>query len=247
MSALINNNITTAGLLALAKGALGEPIKYTKIVLGDGYLPDGQSIRTLHDVVNPKAILDISKLQIRADGKVIVGGVFNNAQLNTGFFYRELGLYAEDPDNGEILYCYGNCEDLAEWIPPTGGSDVIEKTIDIITTVGSATKVSAYISADAYATKEDYEKYIDAVNDAVNKADTAANLSLDAYNLASSAQFTVIDINSNVISNNSKIATLWDAVFSEITSNPFQITFANLDGITLSSGVWNATYNRLEC
>ena len=26
-----------------------------------------------------------------------------------------------------------------------------------------------------------------------------------------------------------------------------QITFANLDGITLTSGVWNATLQRLEC
>ena len=37
------------------------------------------------------------------------------------------------------------------------------------------------------------------------------------------------------------------AVFSEITSNPFQITFVDLSGITLSSGIWNATLQRLEC
>ena len=47
--------------------------------------------------------------------------------------------------------------------------------------------------------------------------------------------------------NTSKIATLWDAVFSDITSNPFQITFADLTGITLKSGVWNASLQRLEC
>ena len=44
-----------------------------------------------------------------------------------------------------------------------------------------------------------------------------------------------------------QIATLWDAVFSDITSNPFQITFADLTGITLKSGVWNASLQRLEC
>ena len=53
---------------------------------------------------------------------------------------------------------------------------------------------------------------------------------------------------SNVVQQNtSKITTLWDAVFGDITTNPFQITFANLDGITLTSGVWNATLQRLEC
>ena len=44
-----------------------------------------------------------------------------------------------------------------------------------------------------------------------------------------------------------KVDALWDAVFSDITSNPFQITFADLTGITLKSGVWNASLQRLEC
>ena len=43
------------------------------------------------------------------------------------------------------------------------------------------------------------------------------------------------------------IATLWDAVFSEITTNPFQITFADLTGITLTAGIWNSGLQRLEC
>ena len=47
--------------------------------------------------------------------------------------------------------------------------------------------------------------------------------------------------------NTSKIATLWDAVFSEITTNPFQITFADLTGITLTAGIWNSGLQRLEC
>ena len=37
MAAFINNDITAAGLIVLAKGAAGEKINYTRIVLGDGY------------------------------------------------------------------------------------------------------------------------------------------------------------------------------------------------------------------
>ena len=44
-----------------------------------------------------------------------------------------------------------------------------------------------------------------------------------------------------------KVDALWDAIFVDITANPFQITFVDLSGITLSSGVWNATLQRLEC
>lgn len=147
MAAFINNDITAAGLLVLAKGVAGQQINYTKIVLGDGYLEEGQTPRSLTGVVSPKATIDITKCVVNGDGTVTVGGVFTNDQTNDGFYYRELGLYADDPDEdvGEVLYCYGNCGDLAEWIPPTGGATIVEKTIDIVTAIGTATNVTAYI------------------------------------------------------------------------------------------------------
>lgn len=249
MAAFINNDITTAGLIVLAKGVAGQKINYTKIVLGDGYLEEGQTPRTLTGVVSPKATVDITKLKINGDGTVTVGGVFTNDQTNDGFYYRELGLYADDPDEdvGEVLYCYGNCGDLAEWIPPTGGATIVEKTIDIVTAIGTATNVTAYIPADAYATKEDYENYKAIALAAQATANQAILLAQQAVGIAEQAAAAVVDLSNVVQQNTSKITTLWDAVFGDITTNPFQITFANLDGITLTSGVWNATLQRLEC
>ena len=249
MAAFINNDITTAGLIVLAKGVAGQKINYTKIVLGDGYLEEVQTPRTLTGVVSPKATVDITKLKINGDGTVAVGGIFTNGDETDGFYYRELGLYAEDPDPevGEVLYCYGNCGDLAEWIPPSGGATIVEKTIDIVTAIGTATNVTAYIPADAYATKEDYENYKAIALAAQATANQAILLAQQAVGIAQQAAAAVIDLSNVVQQNTSKITTLWDAVFGDITTNPFQITFANLDGITLTSGVWNATLQRLEC
>jgi hypothetical protein len=249
MAAFINNDITAAGLIVLAKGAAGQKITYTKIVLGDGYLEEGQTPRTLTGVVSPKATVDITKLKINGDGTVAVGGIFTNGDETEGFYYRELGLYAEDPDPevGEVLYCYGNCGDLAEWIPPSGGATIVEKTIDIVTAIGTATNVTAYIPADAYATKEDYETYKAIALAAQAIANEAIEIARQAVQTANEAKQATIDLNKAVTQNTSKIQTLWDAVFSEITSNPFQITFVDLSGITLSSGIWNATLQRLEC
>ena len=249
MAAFINNDITTAGLIVLAKGVAGQKINYTKIVLGDGYLEEGQTPRTLTGVVSPKATVDITKLKINGDGTVAVGGIFTNGDETEGFYYRELGLYAEDPDPevGEVLYCYGNCGDLAEWIPPSGGATIVEKTIDIVTAIGTATNVTAYIPADAYATQEDYENYQAIALAAQATANQAILLAQQAVEIAQQAAAAVIDLSNVVQQNTSKITTLWDAVFGDITTNPFQITFANLDGITLTSGVWNATLQRLEC
>ena len=249
MAAFINNDITTAGLIVLAKGVAGQKINYTKIVLGDGYLEEGQTPRTLTGVVSPKATVDITKLKINGDGTVAVGGIFTNGDETEGFYYRELGLYAEDPDPevGEVLYCYGNCGDLAEWIPPSGGATIVEKTIDIVTAIGTATNVTAYIPADAYATKEDYENYKAIALAAQATANQAILLAQQAVEIAQQAAAAVIDLSNVVQQNTSKITTLWDAVFGDITTNPFQITFANPDGISLTSGVWNATLQRLEC
>lgn len=203
----------------------------------------------LTGVVSPKATVDITKLKINGDGTVAVGGIFTNGDETDGFYYRELGLYAEDPDPevGEVLYCYGNCGDLAEWIPPTGGATIVEKTIDIVTAIGTATNVTAYIPADAYATKEDYETYKAIALAAQAIANEAIEIARQAVQTANEAKQATIDLNKAVTQNTSKIQTLWDAVFSEITSNPFQITFVDLSGITLSSGIWNATLQRLEC
>lgn len=249
MAAFINNDITTAGLIVLAKGVAGQKINYTKIVLGDGYLEEGQTPRTLTGVVSPKATVDITKLKINGDGTVAVGGIFTNGDETDGFYYRELGLYAEDPDPevGEVLYCYGNCGDLAEWIPPSGGATIVEKTIDIVTAIGTATNVTAYIPADAYATKEDYETYKAIALGAQATANQAILLAQQAVGIAEQAAAAVVDLSNAVQQNTSKITTLWDAVFGDITTNPFTITFSNLDGITLVSGVWNATLQRLEC
>ena len=115
MAAFINNDITTAGLIVLAKGVAGQKINYTKIVLGDGYLEEGQTPRTLTGVVSPKATVDITKLKINGDGTVAVGGIFTNGDKTEGFYYRELGLYAEDPDP-EVGECCTATATAAIWL-----------------------------------------------------------------------------------------------------------------------------------
>ena len=167
------------------------------------------------------------------------------AKLGTPYAVEQ--IVADYFGAGEVLYCYGNCGDLAEWIPPSGGATIVEKTIDIVTAIGTATNVTAYIPADAYATKEDYETYKAIALGAQATAEEALALARQAIAIAQAAEASANDLSPAVGQNTSKIATLWDAVFSDITSNPFQITFADLTGITLKSGVWNASLQRLEC
>lgn len=43
-----------------------------------------------------------------------------------------------------------------------------------------------------------------------------------------------------------RIVLLMNRVFNDITANPFIMTFASLDGLTVK-GVWNESAGRLEC
>ena|GEM_PF-3417825 len=164
MSMFINQDITDAGRLLLAKAQTGAAIYFTRIVMGDGFLPPDETTRTIGNVVHPVADISISRLRVNDAGDVTVGGSFSNDGLGEGFFYRELGLYATDADIGEILYCYGNAGELAEWIPSSGGASVVEKSIDIVTVIGAAANVTAEIPSGIAVTKEDLEGKADLVN-----------------------------------------------------------------------------------
>lgn len=137
-----DNAITALGEDLISKALVGQQIKFTRIVLGDGYMPAAQSPQTMTDVVSPRVEVPITKCELNTSGDAVVGGRWDNSQQAEGFFWRELALYAEDPDKGEILYSYGNSGGTAEYIPAATAT-LVEKLIDVITFVGYATDVTA--------------------------------------------------------------------------------------------------------
>jgi hypothetical protein len=145
VSTFINSDITNGGRILIAKNYLGQQMNFTRIVMGDGYLPQGVPPREMTDVVSGVVNVPISKMKVNADGTVIIGGMFSNSDISTEFFYRELALFAEGADNVEVLYCYGNAGEFAERITPVGGSSVIEKAIDIVTAIGTTDNITATI------------------------------------------------------------------------------------------------------
>lgn len=64
---------------------------------------------------------------------------------------------------------------------------------------------------------------------------------------ANTAQATVIALGTTVQDNAARIQTLWDALFSDITTNPFTVSFSDLSGVNMTAGIWNATLQRVEC
>lgn len=159
-----NNAITENGRLMLARAQSGAVLIPTRIVIGSGNLPAGQTPATMTAVVTPVKELPINKKQAMPDGKCVIGGVYNNADVSTAFYFRELAVFmraeyrAEDgtvtQEVEEVLYSYGNAGSTADYMPAYSTSTIVEKQIDLVVWVGHEAQVDLSIESGVYLTQE---------------------------------------------------------------------------------------------
>ena len=161
MSNFFKNSITMKGAVAIAAIISGKKMEFTRMAVGDGNLSGGQTPMTMTGLVHPLFDVNIHEIYYDSESQVTIKGSFSNKDLQTGFFYRELGLFATDPVTGEeILFCYGNAGENAEWINPAGEGSVIEKEVHIVTLVGNAENVSCTIKSGIYPSIEQVQTWL---------------------------------------------------------------------------------------
>ena len=169
MSQFNGTRITTAGLQLLAKALAGTELNFTRVALGDGSLVQGQSLASLTSLIDWKMDLPISGLVVAGTGTASLTAVLQNASLSTGFFARELGVYATDPDVGEILYAVANAGTNCDYIPAGGGSDIVELILEVITVVDQASSVTANVNNSLlFATEVDFTNHVASINPHTN-------------------------------------------------------------------------------
>lgn len=142
--------LTNAGRNILAKTLTGKPLKFTRACAGDGFLTEETDIRTMTDIIRPHRDMPIAKMDIPPFiGTAEITVILDNKDMTAGFFLREVGLFAEDPDNGlERLYGYCNAGDFADYIPGYGGADTIYYHLNITAIVDQAKNVTAVFTED---------------------------------------------------------------------------------------------------
>lgn len=156
--------LTNKGLVLQGKAQAGTRLNYTRFAVGDGTL-SGQSIPALNGLISPKMNLPINRIAAQPPNRVAIGTVLSNATVTTGFFFREVGIFAQDPDVGEILYAYANAGATADYIGAGGGTDVIEKSFNVIVAVGTASNITATIDDSlVFALKKDTDAKFNATS-----------------------------------------------------------------------------------
>ena len=149
--------ITNKGQALLAKMIAGSGnIEFTKVSASSTAYTDSQ-LEGLTSLTNVKQISLISKVTRTNEVAIKVETAFTNTELTAGYYMKALGLYAVDPDVGEILYAVtretsGNC-----YMPAYNGITVSGAYVQLVTTVGNADNVSLEVDQAAVATIGDIQ------------------------------------------------------------------------------------------
>lgn len=149
--------LTDDGQALMAKMIAGTGnIDFTKICSSSTQYTESQ-LQSLTALTNVKQTTLVSKVTRTNEVAIKIEAAFSNADITTGYYMRTLGLYAVDPDKGEVLYAAciettNNC-----YMPPYNGVTVSAAYIQLYTTVGNSESVSLEVNPGAYATIGDIQ------------------------------------------------------------------------------------------
>lgn len=153
--------ITAKGRSLIAKTiAMNAAVKFTRAAVGTGSVSSGY---------DPAYLTNLNQYQM--DGKITAMSSENETayitfqiasrDVESGFVITEAGLFAEDPDEGEILYAYLGMSDDPQYIYKNGGevNKVAEITLGVI--IGQVEKITAVIAPDGLVSKKQFEEALE--------------------------------------------------------------------------------------
>lgn len=139
-------SLTNTGINTLVKAQAGSVINFTKIKMGSG-LYSGD-ILTLTDLIEPQMSAGIVKGTL-LNNTYTVEAHFTNEGLETGFYWREIGLYVSDSNGNDVLFGYANAGATSDYIPATA-SEIYTKHCRIAVAVGDAQNITIERSSETY-------------------------------------------------------------------------------------------------
>lgn len=155
--------MTDKGIALQSKVQAGEVLNITKLKLGSGTLPAETDIRKLTDLIKPEQNLGIGGREPNGD-YCKISATISNVGLEAGYYVRELGVFAQDPDDGEILYAY-TTDGAPDYLPAEGGSTVISQEFSVNIAVSDTDKINVEIDPGALATMGYVQLQIDEHNE----------------------------------------------------------------------------------
>lgn len=160
-----NATMTDVGADLQAKVNAGKTkLTFTKIKVGSGV-----------NATNPLALTDViaskwetTNFVVKQEGKIVSVDTFiTNTGIHEAFRMSEIGLFAQDPDKGEILYAYLT-DPEPDRMPAEGGSVVVSQELTIGMVFSNTGNVSLTVNMGALVTHEQLTEAVKQHNDDTN-------------------------------------------------------------------------------
>ena len=122
----------------MVAGKISE-LEFTKIKVSDKDYSKhtAEELKRLTALEQIKQETLVSEKTPVGDNAVNIHGIIYNTDLQNSYYLRTIGLYANDPDEGEILYSVTPTE-VGDYIPTPNGNNITTAIIDILTEISDA-------------------------------------------------------------------------------------------------------------
>ena len=160
-----NATMTDVGADLQAKVNAGKTkLTFTKIKVGSGV--NATNPLALTDVISSK--WETTNFVVKQEGKIVSVDTFiTNTGIHEAFRMSEIGLFAQDPDKGEILYAYLT-DPEPDRMPAEGGSVVVSQELTIGMVFSNTGNVSLTVNIGALVTHEQLTEAVKQHNDDTN-------------------------------------------------------------------------------
>lgn len=234
--------VTDDGRELIAKLVAGQQLPISKIMVGSGTVPDDAQPTALKALVEPVAAgTSTTPVYEGASVRMIVEYRSDlNGGLDHGFWLREFGVFAYDPDKGEVLIYYGTLGDYPQYVSAASATGIDVRRFPVCIVIGEGLGVTVDYKCEAWMTAEDVAEYctVTMLPAFLLEAQKLVDIHNEDPEAHHSIQNSVTDIDA-------RLALLELLFNTSVTGNPFTVTFETLDG-TVVEGVWNQSAKRVE-
>lgn len=183
--------ITQRGVQLCVKILAGETLEITAVLGGDGQ-NNSEDYTEQEELIHPIIEFECPRgIQYEADKprNVTIPIYFQNTELQEAIYLSEIGVFAKDPDQGEILLCILPAYDAALALPAISEGR-LELTMDIMLELSLAPEVSIVLppslvfltrpEADLLYAKKEHRHAADKIDESIGMTTEAWQREQDA-------------------------------------------------------------------
>lgn len=147
--------LTNQGQALQAKINAGKTtLRITRLGVGSG---TASNVMTLTGLVKQEQSISIGSIETE-NNKVIIKTTLNNKNVSRAYEQREMGLFATDPNVGEVLFAY-MIDNNPDTMPAYNSSTVVAEALTLNLLFSNTGNISATLDTSLYATLKDLDDH----------------------------------------------------------------------------------------